>query len=942
MKISFLKNFIPKGKKRGNKIRPNLKKGAKEGIYGHVDTIDQAGISGWFVDLSEIKPELTVLINGIPAGKISNFFYRQDIAQLLGKYHLAGFKVNWIELNIPENLFDEQLWNVEVFYEKVNKPLAGANQIGTDVINAIKEFYKRITYNLTIPNINELKGHIDNVEQISPKILKITGWIFHETRQIKDVKLLVSTDKLSFPVRYGLERADVFQNFESKYSFKSGFIAELPIKRKGVFSLKLELDFGNNKKTVIDIGNVEVKNLYKSKWVIGENYPFANEIDDILPIFKKNREDYQNKTLPEPVDIIIPIFNGYRYLTSLFESILKNTNNPYRLIVIDDASTDYRVVNFLRELEKKLKQKGYPEFILVRNEKNLGFVASVNKGFSLSKNHMVILNSDVIVPPGWLYRLMKPIFDHPEEVASTTPFTNAGTICSFPDFLIDNDLPQNFDPVEIDNVFSIVETDKFIIELPTAIGFCMGINKYALQESGYFNEEMFGKGYGEENDWSMRAKIKGFRNILVPNLFVYHKHGGSFSSEEKERLMKENLEKLKKLHPEYLILVHDFIKEDPPKAIRDFAFLKYITQKMDTVLIIDHKLGGGANVYSKNLIKDRVKEGRCVLHYLEGLMLSGKLIVYYRDYNKEFYLENLENLKHILMNAKLNEIILNNLVSYRNPLSILEMVLTLKENNPEISLIVPVHDFYSICPSYNLLNNKGVYCDIPEDIEICQKCLKNNIYADKYEEITKWRKTWEEVLKKADFIVCFSNNSKQVLKKAYSKLEDDKFYILPHKLDVYLRKPKLKKPDKELNVGVIGNINYAKGAKVINDLLSEIERTGLNINIIVIGNIWKAFIERDYKNFKILGSYERHELPDIIERENIHLVLFPSIWPETFSYVVEECMEMGLPILAFDIGAPAERLRKYEKAQLVPVGDVKKLISKMVKFMNDNINTRVA
>ncbi|MCD6490113.1 MAG: hypothetical protein J7K20_05245, partial [Thermodesulfobacterium sp.] len=162
MKINFLKNFIPKWKKRGkNKIRPNLKRGAKEGIYGHVDIIDQTGISGWFVDLSETKPELTVLINDIPVGKISNFFYRQDIAQLLGKYHLAGFKVNWIELNIPGNLFDEQLWNVEVFYEKVNKPLAGANQIGKDVINVIKELMIVKGYYINKIDYGHLKKLLD-------------------------------------------------------------------------------------------------------------------------------------------------------------------------------------------------------------------------------------------------------------------------------------------------------------------------------------------------------------------------------------------------------------------------------------------------------------------------------------------------------------------------------------------------------------------------------------------------------------------------------------------------------------------------------------------------------------------------------------------------------------------------------------------------------------
>uniref|UniRef100_A0A7V6CEA8 Glycosyltransferase n=1 Tax=Thermodesulfobacterium geofontis TaxID=1295609 RepID=A0A7V6CEA8_9BACT len=935
--VSYLSNHLPYKFKKSSikKIRPNLKRGAKIGIYGHVDNIDQIGISGWFVDLSsETPPELTILINGIPVGKISIFFYRQDIAQLLERYYLSGFRVSWAELNIPEMLFDEQFWNVEVFYEKANKPLAGGKKIRTEIIEIVKKSCNKITYDLKIPQIDGLKGHIEYVELHDFKILKISGWIFHEKERIKSIKLLVDSPKLSIPVLYGLERLDVFEFQKIEHSIKSGFEVDLPLLREGLFLLKLELELSNEQKIIIDIGSLKFKSLYQSKWLNNINYPLINKIEEILPIFKDFQEDFSNKTLPEPVDIIIPVFNGYGYVTKLFDSIFKNTNPPYRLIVIDDASTDYRVVNFLKRLQEILKQSRHPEFILVRNDRNLGFVASVNKGFSLSQNHVVIMNTDTIVPPGWLYRLMKPIFDNPEEIASTTPFTNAGTICSFPEFLVDNELPKDFDPMEIDNIFARVDAESFIIELPTAVGFCMGINKYALQEVGYFNENLFGKGYGEENDWSMRAKIRGFKNILVPNLFVYHKHGGSFTSEEKQKLAQENLEKIKKLHPEYLNLVKDFINEDPPKAIRDLVFLRYTSHKVETTLLIDHNLGGGANLYSKNLIKEKMKEDKCILHYIEGTSgIWGKIITYYKDFKKEFYLENPEHLKTLLKDARLTEIILNNMVSYRNPIKVLEIILSLKDTNSDISLIIPIHDFYSVCPSYNLLNDKGVYCGVPDDIEVCKKCLRNNIYADKVEEISVWRSTWRNIFKSSDAIICFSNSSKEIIKKAYPEIEDEKFYILPHKLYIYLRKPKLNKPDKELNVAIIGNINYPKGAKIINDLLKVIEKKKLKINLVVVGTLVRAFLEKDFGNLKILGQYERKDLPDILEKENINLVLFPSIWPETFSYVVEECMEMELPIIAFDIGAPSERLRKYEKAKLVKVGDVEGIIKEILKFM---------
>ena len=48
----------------------------------------------------------------------------------------------------------------------------------------------------------------------------------------------------------------------------------------------------------------------------------------------------------------------------------------------------------------------------------------------------------------------------------------------------------------------------------------------------------------------------------------------------------------------------------------------------------------------------------------------------------------------------------------------------------------------------------------------------------------------------------------------------------------------------------------------------------------------------------------------------INMFFFPSVWPETFSYVVAEMIALGLPIVAFDLGAPAERLRSYELSRL--------------------------
>ena len=57
--------------------------------------------------------------------------------------------------------------------------------------------------------------------------------------------------------------------------------------------------------------------------------------------------------------------------------------------------------------------------------------------------------------------------------------------------------------------------------------------------------------------------------------------------------------------------------------------------------------------------------------------------------------------------------------------------------------------------------------------------------------------------------------------------------------------------------------------------------------------------------------------PEIIEDRKIDVIFIPSIWPETFSYTSQEAIEMGMPVAVFDLGAPPERVKKYEKGLVI-------------------------
>jgi O-antigen biosynthesis protein len=90
--------------------------------------------------------------------------------------------------------------------------------------------------------------------------------------------------------------------------------------------------------------------------------------------------------------------------------------------------------------------------------------------------------------------------------------------------------------------------------------------------------------------------------------------------------------------------------------------------------------------------------------------------------------------------------------------------------------------------------------------------------------------------------------------------------------------------------------------------------------VVVIGEIDNAE-HRQYSNLTVHGRYDASELPDLIERYGINICLLPSIWPETFSYVTQEIMVMDLPLVCFDLGAPAERVKMYLNGTVVPLSN---------------------
>jgi len=261
------------------------------------------------------------------------------------------------------------------------------------------------------------------------------------------------------------------------------------------------------------------------------------------------------------LEVIVPIYNAYDDFLKCLYSLLIH-QDVYRVILLDDCSTDFRVREFLQIL----KEYDWEGFRIAENLENLGYLKTVNKGMRMANRDVILLNTDTIVTRGWA-RKMRACAYSDNKIATVTPFTNNGRMCSIPEFLDNNEIPEGF---TVDSFGECVEdaSSNRYPELVTAVGFCMYIRRSVLEDIGYFDEINFELGYGEEVDFSFRAANKGYKNVLCDNTFVFHKGRASFLDVQ-ESVMDKNHMVLAEKYPDLWAAIALFERSNPLKELHE-------------------------------------------------------------------------------------------------------------------------------------------------------------------------------------------------------------------------------------------------------------------------------------------------------------------------------------------------------------------------------------
>lgn len=259
--------------------------------------------------------------------------------------------------------------------------------------------------------------------------------------------------------------------------------------------------------------------------------------------------------------IIIPNWNGKELISICLKSLKGQTFKNFEVIIVDNGSIDGSV----EFIEGK-----YPEFFLIKLDKNIGFSPAVNLGIRSSKGEYIfLLNNDTKVEKSCMFYLVKALDSHPDigmVAAKMLQFNNPKIIDSFGDYI---DCVGHADNIG----FGKIDGEKFnkggYVFLVTGGGSIF--KKEVFKKVGYFDEDYFA--YFEDVDFCLRAQLQGFKAWVEPRAKILHKHK---ATSNKNRSFLEYLQ--------FRNMMQTIIKDFPKELLlKDFNLIKIVLVNINTV-----------------------------------------------------------------------------------------------------------------------------------------------------------------------------------------------------------------------------------------------------------------------------------------------------------------------------------------------------------------------
>lgn len=608
------------------------------------------------------------------------------------------------------------------------------------------------------------------------------------------------------------------------------------------------------------------------------------------------------------LDIAIPIYNNPSIVDDCLVSLLPTLGPGDRVWLLDDASTDPDISPLITRFKEQ-----WPGTTVIRNRTNLGFVDTANLAFEHTSRDLVLLNSDTRVCVGWLESLQEAMRGNPR-AGIVCPISDNATVLSV--------LPNGFVPDDT----RISRYSAGSPPLPTAVGFCMLMRRTLIEQVGIF-DIAYSPGYGEENDWSMRALKMGFDIIAADRACVLHRGSGSFESNESRSLQASHQRILDDRWPEYRQLVQTWWRDNPLREKTER--LARPDDDREAVVHVLHRQYhvGGTERITRDLIRTLSGE------YWNTLVYPGETNNAWCD----FELRSTELCRELMMNNRwiapsvriaghaadlsgkhseqaLARIIRGSgagIVHFHHLLHWDSLILPALAQGLGAKVVVSVHDFYFVCPIHNQIeHSRGQPCGrrFSQNDARCTACLGG--YASG-EEVSAGLGAYAEsrhavlqhVLSRADAITVPSHFMRSKMLQAFELPDHERVHIIAHGTEVPASVPG-PPGGEDLVLGYFGGDQVLKGA----GLLIELARKLLDepVRFHVYGRV-KGFDPVTLpENITLCGFYNPGDVGKAMA--DIDVCLMPSFYEESFSLTVSEAWAHGVPVISSKRGALQERI----------------------------------
>ena len=253
------------------------------------------------------------------------------------------------------------------------------------------------------------------------------------------------------------------------------------------------------------------------------------------------------------ISIIVPVYADWSSLQKNIKSLRREVGNSEDISVhyVNDCGPD------ADDLEEKIlaSTRGLTNFYYHRNDQNLGFVQTCNHSvFDLvpQGDDVLLLNSDTKVTRNFLVEMRKTLYSG-NDIAAVTSRSNNATIWSVPmTSRLAHHRPASY------LLYRLIRSrlpDRYIT--PTIHGFCVLIRREVIKKYGLF-DEIYGKGYGEENDFAMRLRLHGWKCAVANKSYVFHYESRSFGNDVRNKQIETNEKILLERYPNYRQLVQEY------------------------------------------------------------------------------------------------------------------------------------------------------------------------------------------------------------------------------------------------------------------------------------------------------------------------------------------------------------------------------------------------